>query len=713
MQQFRALISQRAPCSLARLSGLRTAAAGSVPLYNRALASKTPLYATNGCMHSLMRGISSEALSREPPSEDLYNEASLDSAPAQDEYVPVPFRSYKNVDPETMRAITNVLKFETASKVQDQIISRMPIKGDIMVKAKTGTGKTIAFLISAIEAIRREYAQSPDRKRKGRSIGCLIISPTRELAKQIATEAEKLVKFQGWGVQLVVGGENIDRQLAGLSRMRSDIVIGTPGRVVDFLQNQELFKEQASATKVLIFDEADMMLDMGFRAEVDKIIEHMPTDRQSFLVSATIDKKVKALASKLLSRDVEEIDCVGKDDVNTHANVKQEYIQAEFSQHLPLMSDMIHSHIARNKAEGRGAKIVVFLPTVKAADFYGNVLRNMLSKNAPSEDMARNRSRAPRFGSRGRNTFDDVVSLYVLHGKLSQHTRTRRSDIFRKFPVNAGSASILVTTDVSARGVDYPDVSMVIQAGIPSETPAYIHRLGRTGRAGKSGEGVILLSPLEMPFLKEIKDVPITESETYNPEYIQKVCNFETDSGKQFATRWTRVLERLDPEQASAAYVSLVAFFTASKDLICDPPGKMIVDGTKDILKPFDLPLPPLPRGLHMQLSSPGSNRGGYGNSRRQSNGFNRDNNRPRDGGYNRFNTSREGGDNYQGGGYSSRGGYERNNRNDRENRGERQSWMGRGRNDRGSWNDRGGRDGQNSGFSRSDRGSSRGGSRY
>ncbi|KAJ2795355.1 hypothetical protein H4R20_005911 [Coemansia guatemalensis] len=488
--------------------------------------------------------------------------------------------------------------------------------------------------------------------------------------------------------------------------MRSDIVIGTPGRVVDFLTNQELFREQASATKVLIFDEADMMLDMGFRSEVDKIIEHMPADRQSFLVSATIDKKVKSLAATLLNRDVEEIDCVDKDDANTHANVKQEYIQAEFSQHLPLMSDLIESHIARNKAEGRGAKIVVFLPTVKAADFYGNVLRGMLSKNAPSEDMALNRPRFPRLGGRSRNTFDDVVSLYVLHGRLSQATRTRRSNIFRGFPVTAGSASILVTTDVSARGVDYPDVSMVIQAGIPSETPAYIHRLGRTGRAGKSGEGVILLSPMEMPFLKEIKDVPITESEKYNAQYIQKVCNFELDSAKQTSARWSRVLERLDPEVIFAAYISLVAFFSASKDLIRNPSNQVIMQEVKNLLKPFDLPSPTLPQGLQKQLQGSAPFNSAYGNRGQQGNSFNRSNNRLRDGGYNRPNMFRQGGGGYQGSGYSPRGGYERDGQNSRENRGDRQSWMGRGR------NDRGGNGGQRNGFSRGGA-SSWGGSRF
>ncbi|KAI8322020.1 DEAD-domain-containing protein, partial [Martensiomyces pterosporus] len=397
---------------------------------------------------------------------------------AAPEYVPVPFQSYTTVHQKTKLAIERLMKFKTASKVQDQIISRLPIERDIMIKAKTGTGKTTAFLVPAIETLLREYEKDPARASNGRAVGCLIVSPTRELAKQIATEAEKLVKFHGWNVQSLVGGERSRDQLNSLARNRSDIVIGTPGRILDFMENQPMFQNLASKTKLLVFDEADVLLQMGFRREIGEIIANVPTDRQTFLVSATIDKKIKELAPEVFHRGFDLVDCVEKGETNTHHNVKQEYITVENSQHFPVLCDAMQTHISKNKAEGHGSKIIVFMPTTKSAD--------MNSRPA---------------GER--------VEVFLLHGKMTQEARSRISDRFRNSPVDANTTSILITTDVSARGVDYPNVSMVMQVGIPTEAEAYIHRLGRTGRAGKSGEGVILLNSIETKFLKQLKNVPI------------------------------------------------------------------------------------------------------------------------------------------------------------------------------------------------------------
>ncbi|KAJ2475327.1 hypothetical protein EV174_005317, partial [Coemansia sp. RSA 2320] len=327
------------------------------------------------------RFLSSEALAqRQVPSPDVHsigqsaikadfasNATAAEDADtsAGDEYVPVAFSSYTAVHPKTQMAIDRIMNFKTASKVQHQIISRLPITGDIMVKAKTGTGKTAAFLVPAIESLLREYEKDPERKLKGRSVGCLIVSPTRELAKQITTEAEKLVKFHGWNVQSLIGGERPRDQLNSLARNRSDIVIGTPGRILDFLTQQQMFTEMASKTRLLILDEADVLLQMGFRKELDEIINLTPADRQTFLVSATMDRKVRELAPVVFHRGFDLVDCVEKGETNTHLNVKQEYVQVGHSHHFSVLCDMIQSHINTNKAEGRGSKIIVFLPTVK------------------------------------------------------------------------------------------------------------------------------------------------------------------------------------------------------------------------------------------------------------------------------------------------------------------------------------------------------------
>ncbi|KAJ2875708.1 hypothetical protein GGH93_001378 [Coemansia aciculifera] len=644
MQRFIDISSRMAPRSLARLSASSRATIAAMPVCRRLLGPAGSLISLHFPAH--VRCLSSEALAqRQIPSLDAHVEdqssvkAQQASAPSAnvDEYVPVEFSSYTAVHPKTQMAIDRIMNFKTASKVQHQIISRLPITGDIMVKAKTGTGKTAAFLVPAIESLLREYEKDPERKLKGRSVGCLIVSPTRELAKQISSEAEKLVKFHGWNVQSLIGGERPRDQLNSLARNRSDIVIGTPGRILDFLSQQQMFTEMASKTRLLILDEADVLLQMGFRKELDEIIKLTPADRQTFLVSATMDKKIRELAPVVFHRGFDLIDCVEKGETNTHLNVKQEYVPVEYSQHFSVISDIIQSHIDANKAEGRGSKVIVFLSTVKGADMYAKILRTILKKGesayASRQSHSYNRNRwsspKPSSGSQG-----EVVSVEVLHGKISQETRSRTSERFRNSEPTINNTSILVTTDVSARGVDYPDVSLVVQVGVPSESEAYIHRLGRTGRAGKSGEGVILLNPVEMAFLKHLKGLPVKQSEKYTPEYINSIDGFAGGAIAHLAPRWEAVLVNTEMEKVQDAFVAMVGFYQGHVDMIGDPRGQEILDASSSILKPFNAPQPPLPSLLRSALgldrSSSGGNRrrmggGGGFNNRQSSNSYGND----------------------------------------------------------------------------------------
>ncbi|KAJ1890435.1 hypothetical protein LPJ66_007481 [Kickxella alabastrina] len=706
MQRFITPSARLAPRSLARLS------ASSSTTLTALTACRRLLMPAQGTMlqqaPALARFLSSESLARQMSSAGAEDQISTGArvqaaqktdAPAADEYVPVEFASYDNVHENTKKAIDRVMGFKTASKVQDQIISRLPIEGDIMVKAKTGTGKTMAFLIPAIETLLSEYAKDPERAKKGRAVGCLIVSPTRELAKQIATEAERLVKFHGWNVQSLIGGERPREQLERLKYARSDIVIGTPGRILDFMDNQPTFSQLAEKTKLLIFDEADVLLQMGFRKEVDEIVKRAPSDRQTFLVSATLDRKVRDLAPTVFERGFDLIDCVDKGETNTHDHVKQEYVEAEHSQHFPLICDIIQSHIDKNKAEDRGSKIVIFLPTVKCADMYAQLLRSLMRKGSSPQanrsfggrgkfDNRRGGAGAGAFGSAD----SEIIDVSVLHGKISQESRTRRSDSFRKFPVTIGNTSILVTTDVSARGVDYPNVSMVLQVGVPSERDAYVHRLGRTGRAGKSGEGVILLAPVEMGFLKCLNNVPITKSEKYTSEYLQQISKFGSEGLQRFSSRWEAAVTNMDQEIVQGAFLSLVAFYQAHAEMIGGPRGKEIVEGSNSILEIFGTEQPPLPAMLRASLGvDRGQRKSSFGNN----------------GSFNRSSGSR-----------GSSSGFSRNNdrgssypRNDRSDRSSSFSRNDRGSSsfggDRGSSYPRNDRSDRSSSFSRNDRGSS------
>ncbi|KAJ2658224.1 hypothetical protein IW148_004780 [Coemansia sp. RSA 1199] len=574
MQQVRALLCRQAPRAVSRF-----AVSGYAPI----TAASSRVLALAPRLPSSARLFASEATAYSQPTEET------------DEYVPTPFASYSNINPKTMQAIEQVMRFKTASKVQDQVISRMPLERDIMVKAKTGTGKTMAFLVPAMELLAAEYANNPERARKGREVGCMIISPTRELAKQIAVEAEKLVKFHRWNVQLLVGGESSRNQLRNLGFRRSDIVIGTPGRLLDFLQNQPTFAQQFKSGKVLVLDEADVLLEMGFRKELEQLVSCMPKERKTLLVSATLGRNVKELASTVFSGGFDLIDCVGQEDTNTHANVKQEYIPVPFSHQVPVMCDLIGAHAAKNNAEGRGSKIIIFLPTIKATNLYAEVLKSMVGMR------------------RGREGSVDVIAL---HGGIAQASRSNRSDRFRSASLRAGNMSILVTTDVSARGVDYPDVSMVIQVGIPSATEAYIHRLGRTGRAGKSGEGVIMLSPVEMPFLRELRDVQITKSEKYTPVYMDSLSDFENGPLKHLSQRWNDMTSSIDEEILSSAYISLLAFYSAHATMIGKPSIQNIIDDAQDIMVPFKLPPPEISSRMKENLGmnrSSNRSRGGRG----------------------------------------------------------------------------------------------------
>ncbi|KAJ1963406.1 hypothetical protein GGI12_002075 [Dipsacomyces acuminosporus] len=635
MQRIISLSSRGAPRSLARLPVFGSAAA-SLPACSRLLAPSSILAARNRTP-SYTRFLTSEAVAYKPvqqlesqsidPRTDLHasKDTQNSSEPTDPEYVPVPYSSYTNIHQKTKAAIEKLMKFKTASKVQHQIISRLPIEKDIMIKAKTGTGKTTAFLVPAIESLLREYEQNPMRKSHGRAVGCLIVSPTRELAKQIAAEAEKLVKFHGWNVQSLVGGERPRDQLNSLARNRSDIVIGTPGRILDFLENQPTFQDLASKTKLLIFDECDVLLQMGFRREIDEIINRVPTDRQTFLVSATIDKKIKELAPTVFHRGFDFIDCVEKGETNTHQNVKQEYVAVEASQHFPVLCDIMQTHISKNKEDGHGSKIIVFMPTTKCADVYAQMIRALMKKGQQSSDSPRRDNRG--YGKRGfqqqrrQSPAGDTVEVFMLHGKMSQDARSRISDKFRNSPADARTTSILVTTDVSARGVDYPNVSMVVQVGIPTETEAYIHRLGRTGRAGRSGEGVILLNSMETKFLRNLKNIPIVPSEKYTPEYIQSIANFSGESLSHMAARWEAASMYADVDRVQDAFVSLVGFYQGHLDLIGDPAARSVIDSSAELLKPFGAPQPPLPRALRDSLgldrkpkpSRNGNNRRGDG----------------------------------------------------------------------------------------------------
>ncbi|KAJ3101217.1 hypothetical protein HDU97_001568 [Phlyctochytrium planicorne] len=399
----------------------------------------------------------------------------------------------ENISKETRTAIIKTFGYPTMTLVQKKVCDLLPTDKDLLVRAKTGTGKTLAFLVAAYENVMKNGGFSRN------SASILILSPTRELALQISEEADRFVRGQGLKVRALVGGEDRRRQLRHITEGRADIIVGTPGRLIDFLQSEKVMTMRTSLLKTVIFDEADQLLEMGFRDAIATITSSIPQNRQTLMFSATLSAPIRKIADQTLKANRVSLDTVPKDDVPTHFNVKQTYIMSPFSSQLATLYKVIADH----KEKTPNAKIIVFFGTTKSVQSISNLFNVM-----------------------------EGIQVITLHSKLEQRQRTRISDRFR----NSRSAA-LFTSDVSARGVDYPGVTLVVQFGIPTSAEQYIHRIGRTGRAGKTGEGVLILSPYEKNFITSLSgQVPIKQSLDFEPNLIIRDEKIQNVLSKAFAS---------------------------------------------------------------------------------------------------------------------------------------------------------------------------------
>ncbi|KAJ1030043.1 hypothetical protein NDA16_000956 [Ustilago loliicola] len=448
------------------------------------------------------------------------------------------FASLKGaINPALLKALTvKPFAYTNMSAVQQSVLHLLPDiasgvgehaapmpdgKGrDMLVKAKTGTGKTIAFLVPALEARLRSiedvrngkfskpwldmlHRHRPDldvsslKKKEledlvkqfvNNTAGALILSPTRELATQIADEAKKLIThLPGLTVQLLVGGASRNFQINDWRRSRPDVVVATPGRILDLLNDVGMMREAMTACRTLILDEADTLLEMGFRDDLQAIMRHLPAkvDRQNMLFSATVSPEIRAIASVSLQKDHRFIDCVPAGEENVHKHIPQYATVLESAEEqIPHVLRLIAHDQLVNPGK---SKTIVFAPTTKMTELFAEVIRNT-QRHLPAGS-----------GS----------SVYEIHSKKDQRSRFNTSDRFRK---DQSGASVLVTSDVSARGVDYPGTTRVIQIGIPSNKDQYIHRIGRTGRAGAQGRSDIVLQNFERGFLHfQLDDLPVTQ----------------------------------------------------------------------------------------------------------------------------------------------------------------------------------------------------------
>ncbi|MFN3800131.1 DEAD/DEAH box helicase [Belliella pelovolcani] len=331
------------------------------------------------------------------------------------------------ISEEILKAVED-MGYTQPSTIQSQSIPLLLEGKDVIGQAQTGTGKTASFGIPIIDLV------DPNIKRPQ----ALILCPTRELAVQVEGEIVKLSKYKrGISSTCIYGGESIDRQIKSLKR-GVQIVVGTPGRIMDHMDRRTL---NLSEVRMIVLDEADEMLDMGFRDDIETILSSMPEERQTVFFSATMPKPILDLTRKY--QDNPEIVKVLRKEL-TVENISQAYYEVRPSLRIELMARLMD--INQFKLS------VVFCNTKRATD---EVTEALISKGIMAE---------------------------ALHGDLSQAQRTKVMNKFRK-----GTCSVLVATDVAARGIDVDDVEAVFNYDLPLDEENYVHRIGRTGRAGKSG----------------------------------------------------------------------------------------------------------------------------------------------------------------------------------------------------------------------------------
>ncbi|VVB65607.1 putative ATP-dependent RNA helicase [Candidatus Gugararchaeum adminiculabundum] len=360
------------------------------------------------------------------------------------------------------------MKYEAPTPIQEMSLSPLFLGEDIIGQAETGSGKTAAFGIFLLEKIKDEKKGFPK---------VIILAPTRELAVQVSDELRELSKYLRLRVLPVYGGQPIDRQLAELQR-GVDVVVGTPGRVIDHIERGTLRLDKIS---VLILDEADRMLDMGFVDDVEKIMAKTPKERQTLLFSATMPGPIMDLTNKYM-RNPQLIKV--RDDPMTVKNI--EHFYAEVNNYnklytlLGFLGALPRPHLA-----------LIFVRTKRGVDHIHEVLE------------------------------DRGFKAICLHGDMSQN---KRDKVMEKF--KAGETDILVATDVAARGIDVHNITHVINFDCPEDQFTYVHRVGRTGRIGNNGVAFTLVfgdQTRTLDLVRQTIGKPITKIEVDTNKIPQRV----------------------------------------------------------------------------------------------------------------------------------------------------------------------------------------------
>ena len=370
----------------------------------------------------------------------------------------------------------NEMGWEEPTPIQCEAVPVGIAGNDLIAKAQTGTGKTGAYAMIVMSRIG-----------KGQKVpSAIVITPTRELAMQVDTELRKLSKFSGHVSTAVYGGAPIERQITALRR-GADIIVGTPGRLKDMIEREAL---DLSQIREVVFDEADRMLDMGFEEDIDFIMDRVPDVHQSLLFSATLDREVRRLAEEMLDNPA-EVDISG--DTPTTGLTKQYIITCKRNEKKDILYELL--------TKGN-PKTIVFFATKLMVDTVYQELK------------------------------EGGMKVGTLHGDMAQKLRERVIGDFRD-----NRLLVLLATDVAARGLDVTDVDLVVNFDLPIDPETYLHRIGRTGRAGKEGISVSIVNPRDRKLVRMCEEEADTEMEKIDVEDLGPIDAIHEPISRQTAKK--------------------------------------------------------------------------------------------------------------------------------------------------------------------------------
>ena len=376
---------------------------------------------------------------------------------------------------EGLLKVVEELKFSEPSEIQAKVIPLALAGKDVIGESATGSGKTLAFGAPIIEKLK-----------SGEGLRSLILTPTRELCEQVAKSLKVFSKHNSLSIISVYGGVSLNPQIEDLES--ADVVVGTPGRILDHISRRTI---DLSKVEILVLDEADRMLDMGFLPDVTEIIEHCPKNRQTLLFSATVSQDIKHIAKKYMNHPTE----ISVESYVDASKLEQIYYDVPQNEKFSLLVHLLKKEDSK--------LVIVFCNTKRNADFIGKSLKRY------------------------------ELDAMALHGDLSQNKRNWIIEHFHK-----SEKLILVCTDVAARGLDIKNVSHVYNYDCPKNSTDYVHRIGRTARAGKEGKAITILAQRDYEnFRRVIENPDLNIVKLDLPEFEKVFVKMGEHSGQGFGGR--------------------------------------------------------------------------------------------------------------------------------------------------------------------------------